>query len=256
MKRILTLLLLVVSACGCSRREVSLRVMTYNTYSGRNAGMEAIAEAIRSNDPDLVALQEVERFTAINPGDTPALLAGMTGMRYALFVHALDIRSGGDYGNVILSKYPFLEQRTFRLGIPGRDYMRSWGYVRIEKEGRAVCFATTHLDHRRDDSLRRVQVGAILQVVDGLDVPVILGGDMNARPEESPVRMLCERFTPGFAAAGTAGPAPTTDDDGGKTIDYLLYAPAEAFGVESYRVDTVAAGVSDHYPVVAEFRLK
>ena len=115
MKKILFILFWATIANGCSQKEIVLRTMTYNTYSGRNAGIEAIADAIRRNNPDLVALQEVERFTELNPGDTPAILAEMTGLKYHAFIHALDIRSGGDYGNVILSKYPSLEERSFRL---------------------------------------------------------------------------------------------------------------------------------------------
>ena len=249
MKKMLFILFSAAVACGCSQKETLLRTMTYNTYSGRNAGIEAIAETIRRNDPDLVALQEVERFTELNPGDTPAVLAEMTGLKYHAFIHALDIRSGGDYGNAILSKYPILEAHSFRLGVLGKDYMRSFGYVRIRKEGDELCFATTHLDHKADDSLRIVQVGEILRLTERIDGPLILGGDLNARPEEAPVRLLESKFTPGSTCL-----EPTTDDDGGKTIDYLMFAPASAFEVIAYEVDYAAAAASDHYPVLATFR--
>jgi len=224
--------------------------MTYNTYSGRNAGIEAIADAIRRNNPDLVALQEVERFTELNPGDTPAILAEMTGLKYHAFIHALDIRSGGDYGNVILSKYPILEERSFRLGIPGRDYMRSFGYVRIRKQGHDICFATTHLDHKADDSLRIAQIREILRLTEHINIPIILGGDMNARPEEAPIQLLASKFNVGNSCSEL-----TTDDDGGKTIDYLMYTPESAFEVISHEVDYAAAKASDHYPVLVTFKL-
>ena len=133
MKKILFILFGVTIANGCSQKEIVLRTMTYNTYSGRNAGIEAIADAIRRNNPDLVALQEVERFTELNPGDTPAVLAEMTGLKYHAFIHALDIRTGGDYGNVILSKYPILEERSFRLGkLPVPIVYNCGGYERVE----------------------------------------------------------------------------------------------------------------------------
>ena len=247
---VLSLIWVAVATGCCSQKETVLKTMTYNTYSGRNAGMEAIAEVIRRNDPDIVALQEVERFTELNPGDTPAILAGMTGLKYHTFFHALDIRSGGDYGNAILSKYPIMEERSFRIGTPGRDYMRSFGYVRIRKKGHEVCFATTHLDHRKDDSLRIAQVREILRLTENIDIPVILGGDMNARPEEAPVRLLSAKFNVGNSPA-----EPTTDDDGGKTIDYLMYAPGSAIEVISGMVDYAAGQASDHYPVLVTFKL-
>lgn len=250
MKGILLSLFLIVTMTGCCPKDCVLRTMTYNTYSGRNAGMEAIAEVIRRNDPDIVALQEVERFTELNPGDTPAILAAMTGLKYHTFIYALDIRSGGDYGNAILSKYPIMEERSFRIGTPGRDYMRSFGYVRIRKKGHEVCFATTHLDHRKDDSLRIAQAGEILRLTENIDIPIILGGDMNARPGEAPVRLLESRFN-----IGNSTVEPTTDDDGGKTIDYLMYAPGSAFKVISRDVDYAAGQTSDHYPVLVTFKL-
>ena len=39
MKKILFILFGVTIANGCSQKEIVLRTMTYNTYSGRNAGI-------------------------------------------------------------------------------------------------------------------------------------------------------------------------------------------------------------------------
>ncbi len=250
MRKYFLLLLLAVFACGCSDKEVVLRTMTYNTYSGRNAGIEAIADVIRRNEPDLVALQEIERFTELNADNTPALLAELTGMKYYAFIYALDIRSGGDYGNVILSKYPILEKHTYRLGVPGKDYMRSFGYVRICKDGHELCFAATHLDHKADDSLRIVQVNEILRLTENIGTPLIVGGDMNSVPEGAAVQLLKSRFE-----IGNSCQEPTTSDDGGKTIDYIVYAPKNSLQVISRKVDYTAADASDHYPVLVDFKL-
>lgn len=88
------------------------KAMTYNTYSGRKQGIDKIAEVIKKENPDIVSLQEIERNTEINPWDTPKKLSELTGMKYYYFAHALDIPTGGDYGNVILSKYPVSEERV------------------------------------------------------------------------------------------------------------------------------------------------
>ena len=87
-------------------KEVTVKAMTYNTYSGRKQGIDKIAEVIKKENPDIVSLQEIERNTEINPWDTPKKLSELTGMKYYYFAHALDIPTGGDSGNVILSKYP------------------------------------------------------------------------------------------------------------------------------------------------------
>ena len=98
-------------------KEVTVKAMTYNTYSGRKQGIDKIAEVIKKENPDIVSLQEIERNTEINPWDTPRKLSELTGMKYYYFAHALDIPTGGDYGNVILSKYPVSEEKSFKLSV-------------------------------------------------------------------------------------------------------------------------------------------
>ena len=45
------------------QKEVTVKAMTYNTYSGRKQGIDKIAEVIKLEDPDIVSLQEIERNT-------------------------------------------------------------------------------------------------------------------------------------------------------------------------------------------------
>lgn len=52
-------------------KEITIKAMTYNTYSGRKMGIDKIAEVIKKENPDIVSLQEIERNTKINPWDTP-----------------------------------------------------------------------------------------------------------------------------------------------------------------------------------------
>ena len=163
-------------------KEVTVKAMTYNTYSGRKQGIDKIAEVIKKENPDIVSLQEIERNTEINPWDTPRKLSELTGMKYYYFAHALDIPTGGDYGNVILSKYPVSEEKSFKLSVLKEgDYVRSFGYVKVAKEGKEFYFATTHLDHKYEDAARLKQIDEILACVEQLDKPVILGGDLNSR---------------------------------------------------------------------------
>lgn len=62
--------------------EVTVKAMTYNTYSGRIMGIDKIADVINKENPDIVSLQEIERNTKINPWDTPKKLSELTGMKY------------------------------------------------------------------------------------------------------------------------------------------------------------------------------
>ncbi len=70
MKKIITLSIIGFLLVSCSKNEtkveeqpvtgVSVKTMTYNIYSAQKKGIEAIAEVIKKNDPELVGLQEVE----------------------------------------------------------------------------------------------------------------------------------------------------------------------------------------------------
>ena len=137
MKRILTAaaLLLVVAACNKDEnyndkygdravippKGQSLRVMTYNIYGARAtspanaADLDAIAEVIRRQNPDFVTLNEVDVFTNRTGKDVHQArdLAEKLGMEWH-FSKAID-RDGGEYGDAVLSKYPILEKRSYRL---------------------------------------------------------------------------------------------------------------------------------------------
>lgn len=237
------------------QKEVTVKAMTYNTYSGRKQGIDKIAEVIKLEDPDIVSLQEIERNTEINPWDTPERLSVLTGMKYYYFAHALDIPTGGDYGNVILSKFPISEEKSFKLSVlKENDYVRSFGYVKVMKEGKEFYFATTHLDHKYEDAARLKQIDEILACMEQLDKPIILGGDLNSRRGSVTMTAFQKYFTVNClsdAAPWTVPvPSPTY------TCDWLIYAPNEAFTVKAYNVCYWADKESDHYPVVATYLIK
>ena len=233
-------------------KEVTVKAMTYNTYSGRKQGIDKIAEVIKKENPDIVSLQEIERNTEINPWDTPKKLSELTGMKYYYFAHALDIPTGGDYGNVILSKYPVSEEKSFKLSVLKEgDYVRSFGYVKVVKEGKEFYFATTHLDHKYEDAARLKQVDEILACVEHLDKPVILGGDLNSRRGSATMAAFQKYFTVNCLSDGAPWTVPVPSP--AYACDWLIYAPNEAFTVKAYNVCYWADKESDHYPVVATY---
>lgn len=237
------------------QHEVTVKAMTYNTYSGRKQGIDKIAEVIRKENPDIVSLQEIERNTEINPWDTPKKLSELTGMKYYYFAHALDIPTGGDYGNVILSKFPVSEEKCFKLSVLKEgDYVRSFGYVKVAKEGKEFYFATTHLDHKYEDAARLKQVEEILACVEQLDKPVILGGDLNSRRGSDTMTAFQKYFTVNCLSDGAPWTVPAPNPT--YPCDWLIYAPNEAFTVKSYNVCYWADKESDHYPVVATYLIK
>ena len=89
----------------------SLTVMSYNIREGRgndgNRDLNHVAAVIDAIDPDIVALQEVDKNTEGSGYlDQTAELASLTQMPYYEFGKARDW-DRGDLGNAILSQYPF-----------------------------------------------------------------------------------------------------------------------------------------------------
>ena len=215
MKRILTAaaLLLVVAACNKDEnyndkygdravippKGQSLRVMTYNIYGARAtspanaADLDAIAEVIRRQNPDFVTLNEVDVFTNRTGKDVHQArdLAEKLGMEWH-FSKAID-RDGGEYGDAVLSKYPILEKRSYRLPCaaeqPGED--RSLCVIRVQIDGKDLYVASTHLDHLSGDASRLVQATEIRRIRDTeLEGDLILCGDLNAIPSSNVIATM------------------------------------------------------------------
>ena len=111
--------------------------MSYNIYSGLKVysgkkGMEAIAQVIKKINPDLAGLQEFETKTnKVENADIIALMKEVTGTQYTFFVKTRDV-DGGEYGNLILSKYPISDEVNYdlpRIETVEDVYTRSMGVV-------------------------------------------------------------------------------------------------------------------------------
>ena len=220
MKRILTAaaLLLVVAACNKDEnyndkygdravippKGQSLRVMTYNIYGARAtspahaADQDAIAEVIRRQNPDFVTLNEVDVFTNRTGKDVHQArdLAEKLGMEWH-FSKAID-RDGGEYGDAVLSKYPILETRSYRLPCaaeqPGED--RALCVIRVQIDGKDLYVASTHLDHLSGDASRLVQAAEIRRIRDTeLEGDLILCGDLNAIPSSNVIATMTSFLT-------------------------------------------------------------
>ena len=118
MHRVLLPTLLVLLSWMPSATCQELRVLTYNIHHGEGTDgkfdLDRIAKLISAQEPDLVALQEIDVKTARASGvDQAAKLAKLTGMHYA-FGRFMKY-DGGEYGQMVLSKHPILRQLNLRL---------------------------------------------------------------------------------------------------------------------------------------------
>ena len=97
-----------------------MRILSYNIHKGiggrdRQYSLERIIDVIESQNPDLICLQEVDRHVARSRhDDQPRLLAEQfhaVAHDFQLNVH---LKEGG-YGNLLLSRWPFLSHHHISL---------------------------------------------------------------------------------------------------------------------------------------------
>jgi endonuclease/exonuclease/phosphatase family metal-dependent hydrolase len=230
----------------------ALRVLTYNVHHAEGTDgkldLDRIAKLIRDAEPDLVALQEIDRNTRRTRGvDQAAELGKRTGL-HVEFGKAIDFQ-GGEYGLATLSRFPLKGARVHPL--PGKKGQESRIVLEVRVEpgaGRpAVTFLNTHFQH--DDAATRAEQAARVNELFGKsDGPLLLAGDLNATPDSEPMRTLGQSWTLATPAADRLRTIPAGAPR--QQIDYVLFRPAGRFRATEARVieEKVA---SDHRPVLA-----
>lgn len=233
---------------------VRLKVLSYNLRFGELASLEELAAFIEEQNPDIVALQEVDcrthrdRAPQQQGKDFATELGFRTGM-IAAYGKTIPY-AGGYYGIAILSKYPLAKVERFYLPktINGKE-QRAILIADVEyREGEYFTFACTHLDYTNTEE-RQVQVEKLNEVLLKKSYPVIVAGDFNARPDSKEISV-------GMSAWKTvSNMEPTVPANAPRnTIDYIFCYPEDKWiGVDAitYKIE-----LSDHLPVSAIVELK
>lgn len=244
---------------GYGRLPNSIRLATYNTH--RCEGWETQTNVDRANynntakvisliDPDVIALQELDKFTTWHPHDQLQELADRTGMK-PYYCKTINYR-GGDYGIGILSKREPL--RTVSGDLPGTE-ARKFFLAEFDD----YIFIATHLCHL--ETTNRAQSVEIINAYIAANYasytkPIFLAGDFNESNMSSEMMVkLKEKWeiisTSSNTFMNTATP---------KRIDYIvLYkgnkAACEVLGTAVPSYDEINVNkVSDHLPVLVDIK--
>ncbi|MCH7475562.1 MAG: endonuclease/exonuclease/phosphatase family protein [Gemmatimonadetes bacterium] len=227
---------------------VRIRVLAYNIKHGEGmdgqVDLERAARVIRSLNPDLVTLQEIDNQTTRTDGiDQAQRLGELTGMHHA-FGLFMEYR-GGHYGMALLSRYPFEEVANHRLPDGEEPRTALAGRVRIGGAlGPEIIFVGIHLYRTAEERLAQAQ--RIVSIFKDETIPVILAGDFNSTPDSEVLNLLRQSWH-----------VPMKGDDHFTfssvdprvEIDFIMYRPDERFELVEYRViDEPLA--SDHRPVL------
>lgn len=232
-----------------------LRAMTYNIHSGFGRDgydLHTIVRAIEHEQPDLVALQEVDfglwRTGYVNQAQWLAAHLGM---------HAImgGTRRKGRYGNALLARWPTTFVKNHNLTVwsqPGRACLEV--HLTTPK-GMLRCYVT-HLGllpHERMVQVKRLTRDII--ATNGGHEPTLLMGDFNTLSRSRVSRHLRSRFTDVFQTVGN-GQSATFQVHAqlrGVRFDYI-YADSLTPIASHVAVTPWSAKGSDHLPVVAVLR--
>ncbi|HQB42381.1 MAG TPA: endonuclease/exonuclease/phosphatase family protein [Polyangiaceae bacterium] len=218
-----------------------LRFMTFNIQHGANASLDAIAEAIRNENPDIVGLQEVD-VDAQRSGhvDQPRVLSQRTGMA-AAFQFSLTFSSGGYYGLAVLSRFPIVSTSKRLLSSTGeqRILMR----VDVLTEHALLPVGVTHLGLTASE--RKTQVSEILEDL-GSEGFAVLMGDMNAQPGDEEMKSLASAMNDAWLESSGQGFTFPVDTPT-KRIDYIFLGNNWPSPTQAHVPTTKT---SDHRPVV------
>lgn len=231
-----------------------VKVLSYNLRFGELASLEELASFINEQNPDLVALQEVdfktfrERAPHQNDKDFSTTLGYLTKM-FPVYGKTIPYRNGL-YGIAILSKYPL--SKVERIYLPKTEHGKEQRAVLIAdveyEENKFITFASTHLDYTNTFE-RQVQVGKLNEIFSSNQYPVILCGDFNATPDSEEIKSgmsdwrIVSNLNPTIPA-----------DAPKKVIDYIFCYPAEKWSIKDS--ETYQVNLSDHLPVSATVIMK
>ncbi|WAC20004.1 endonuclease/exonuclease/phosphatase family protein [Luteolibacter sp. SL250] len=176
------LLLMACPAVAQEKPPATLKVLCWNIHHGvgvdKKLDLERIAAVIRAQDPDVVALQEVDRGCRRSANtDQPTILGELTGLKSA-FGEAMPY-DGGSYGQAILSKHPIKSTEVIRLS--QNQEPRIGFRAQILHPAGPVTLVSVHFDYRSLES-RLAEGGNLLKALEPISGPLVVAGDLNDVP--------------------------------------------------------------------------
>lgn len=240
--------LLLASSILVSAETQTLRVLSWNLHHGVGGDgkldLQRIAKVIKDANPDLVALQEVDKNCKRSGHvDQAAELARLTGLQ-ASYGKAMDF-DGGEYGQAILSKNSPTTTRIHHL--PGKGEPRIAFETIVSNAGFQLSFISIHLDLNAGQRLDQATT-LIQTLASSTGKPLILCGDFNDVPNSAPLKVITGALknVPKQEPALTC-PANKPDSE----IDHVFLRGLEAAGPVIVIPETVA---SDHRPLLVDIK--
>jgi endonuclease/exonuclease/phosphatase family metal-dependent hydrolase len=239
--------------------------MQWNTHHG-GVGSDGrwdpyrLTKWIAKLNPDIVSLNEVERYTGWGNTDEPALIASLmkqyTGRTWYYKFQTLAGGSNG-IGCMVLSRFP-IDASSPKLLVGSRSAID----MTITVNGRTINFTSTHL-HPDSSSYRLHEIGEITSWQRGLAEQRIIAGDFNAVGSSSENSTMKQAYYDSWAEAQSDGtavayPGNTSGATRNGRIDYIYFSHGSSGltmkGSQVFDVrDSNGVMPSDHRPLMTTF---
>lgn len=234
----------------------SLTIVSYNIQAGRDSAgrpnLESQAELLASLEPDLVALQEVDRhWPRSRSVDQPATLASRLGMRAFFAPNVLGPWSPGSpayqYGVAVLWRTGAVQSGGCALPGPADREPRGFAWVRLEVSSTPLLLVSTHLG--LDAHERLGQASYLADWIAARPEKALVAGDFNMAPDSAEYQLLASRLRD-VSSGLNLHTYPASNPD--RQIDYVFATP----GVEVESVAAIGTLASDHLPLVTRLRIR
>lgn len=230
---ILLTVLLGLQPLYASEEPLSVTVMTLNLHNGRDilgkSNLERFLELITVKQPDIIALQEVERRHIKSLTSTGYQIISGMNANLPFF----------RFGNVVLTRHKVVYDRHHYL--PSQREQRGINEVAIEIKGRYFRVLNTHIGLGWTEQLQ--QLNEIIRIANYLNGPLLIMGDFNLEPTNK----LLNNFPFQQIGADFSLPKTFPTYNPRYLIDLIWYSehwrPVEA--------EVLDWDGSDHFPVIS-----
>ncbi len=171
---------------------MQLKIVSWNIWCGKN--LSQVIEFLRTANADLIGLQEVVQDMD-GSNNSAEIIAKELGYEY-FFARTCtlapsqilpEIQKPVEWGNAILSKFPFEETKAHILSDTN---IRIAVQADIKAGDKTIHFFSTHLihTHQQASEIQELQAKNLVKIIPVQDSVVV--GDFNALPESNAIQII------------------------------------------------------------------
>ena len=166
------------------KKTQNLKIITYNIHKGksfifRKSVLKEINELIHNKTYDFIFLQEVRDFHEKDYKKHQALQTDiLSNGLYESFYGKNRIYKQGHHGNAVLTNHKVIKERNFDISVNKLE-SRGFFVLTVEVNHTQLNIACTHLNLRKKDRLKQIDLIDKIIEENYKDEPFILAGDFN-----------------------------------------------------------------------------